>query len=192
MKKIWHDDKTLKIIKKVIEEFTHPQSVVVDSYSGLGTIPVTAAKMGRRAVAAEVSLCYIRKTMYYRWKAKIGENMIIIPNSFLNHDINTNSVDAVITSPPTINGVDKYSKSKYAWENNPEGRQKSFELFLKEANRILKPRGVLITFIAPFDEDIYDKAFESLKREAHYIVLKELEIFERLPKKEKVFAETSV
>lgn len=50
----------LEVIERCLELWTNPGDVVLDPYGGIGSTPVTAIQMGRKAVACEL------KTSYYQ------------------------------------------------------------------------------------------------------------------------------
>lgn len=67
--------KPLKLICRQLEEYTRPGDLVLDCFSGSGTVAVACALMGRRCIAAEVHDVYHARSME-RLRAATAQQML--------------------------------------------------------------------------------------------------------------------
>ena len=59
------------IARRVIEQFSMPGEIVLDPFSGIGTVPMCAVELGRKAIGVELSRSYfIDGAMYTEMAAR--------------------------------------------------------------------------------------------------------------------------
>jgi hypothetical protein len=69
----------LDIVERVINQFSMPGEVVFDPFSGIGTVPSLAVKMGREGFGCELSAEYFRDGVFY---CDAAEKQVNIPTLF--------------------------------------------------------------------------------------------------------------
>ena len=165
---LWYRKDMVKLIAGLIKKYSKPNSVVLDPFAGTGSIPVIAAKMGRRAIAVEISPCLAEKIKQI--SEKHGVNVKVICKDFFKTNFPPESIDLILTSPPTIFGEEEYSNEEGAWEHNSRGRIDSLNHFLEIADKILKPDGKLILIIQKYDAWLYREKLKHFPKEAHFVI----------------------
>ena len=53
----------LEVIQRCIELWTNPEDIVLDPFAGIGSVPYTAVKMGRRGIGIELKESYYRQAV---------------------------------------------------------------------------------------------------------------------------------
>lgn len=53
----------LEVIQRCIELWTNPNDIVLDPFAGIGSVPYTAVKMGRRGIGVELKESYYNQTV---------------------------------------------------------------------------------------------------------------------------------
>lgn len=53
----------LKVIQRCIELWTNPNDIVLDPFAGIGSVPYTAVKMGRRGIGVELKESYYNQAV---------------------------------------------------------------------------------------------------------------------------------
>lgn len=53
----------LEVIQRCIELWTNPEDIVLDPFAGIGSVPYTAVKMGRRGIGVELKESYYRQAV---------------------------------------------------------------------------------------------------------------------------------
>lgn len=69
----------LDIVERLITRYTNPDDVVFDPFGGIGTVPMTAIKMGRYGLACELNTDYFRDGVGY---CKAAEDNLLAPTLF--------------------------------------------------------------------------------------------------------------
>ena len=53
----------LEVIQRCIELWTNPNDIVLDPFAGIGSVPYTAVKMGRRGIGVELKESYYNQAV---------------------------------------------------------------------------------------------------------------------------------
>jgi DNA modification methylase len=65
----------LDLIERTIERYSNPGDLVYEPFGGIGSVPFTAVKMGRKAKAAELNSDYWKDGCSYMRQAEAGKNI---------------------------------------------------------------------------------------------------------------------
>lgn len=57
------DTLQLEVIQRCIELWTNPNDIVLDPFAGIGSVPYTAVKMGRRGIGVELKESYYKQAV---------------------------------------------------------------------------------------------------------------------------------
>ena len=69
----------IDIVERIINRYSNEEELVYDPFGGLGTVPLTAVKMGRKGYMCELSPDYFRDALGY---LQAAENEIESPTLF--------------------------------------------------------------------------------------------------------------
>ena len=65
----------LDIVERIVNRYSNPGELVYDPFGGLGTVPVTAIRMGRRGGMCELNPDYYRDAIGYLQEADFKQDM---------------------------------------------------------------------------------------------------------------------
>ena len=137
----WNTQEVQQLIEAILIRYTKKGSRVLDPFCGSGSIPIIADKMGRLAFCCDFSDKYVRICQ------KRGIRSAIRCDAGKLSAYPTNSMDIIITSPPTISHGERYSEGEPAISN-------TLPNFLSEAKRIMRGNRIVIIG-AKEDAEIY-------------------------------------
>ena len=82
----------LEVIQRCIELWTNPNDIVLDPFAGIGSVPYTAVKMGRRGVGVEL------KESYY--KQAVNNLEIAVKGDVMECPVGQMSIEDFLTANP--------------------------------------------------------------------------------------------
>jgi hypothetical protein len=63
------------IVDRIINQMSQPGEVILDPFSGLGTVPMRSVKLGRQGIGIELNSRYHQDAVYYLRKAEQEQNI---------------------------------------------------------------------------------------------------------------------
>lgn len=127
----WTSPDMQKLISSLIRKYTRKGAVVLDPFCGTGTVALLADKLGRKGYCCDIS------AKYEAIAKKRGVKRVHRCNAAKLHAYPNNSVDLILTSPPTFKHKEKYDVDEPDIDT-------VIEDFIKEAKRILKGDRIII------------------------------------------------
>ena len=82
----------LEVIQRCIELWTNPNDIVLDPFAGIGSVPYTAVKMGRRGIGVEL------KESYY--KQAVNNLEIAVKGDVMECPVGQMSIEDFLTANP--------------------------------------------------------------------------------------------
>ncbi len=82
----------LEVIQRCIELWTNPNDIVLDPFAGIGSVPYTAVKMGRRSIGVEL------KESYY--KQAVNNLEIAVKGDVMECPVGQMSIEDFLTANP--------------------------------------------------------------------------------------------
>lgn len=82
----------LEVIQRCIELWTNPNDIVLDPFAGIGSVPYTAVKMGRRGIGVEL------KESYY--KQAVNNLEIAVKGDVMECPVGQMSIEDLLTANP--------------------------------------------------------------------------------------------
>lgn len=82
----------LEVIQRCIELWTNPNDIVLDPFAGIGSVPYTAVKMGRRGIGVEL------KESYY--KQAVSNLEIAVKGDVMECPVGQMSIEDFLTANP--------------------------------------------------------------------------------------------
>ena len=82
----------LEVIQRCIELWTNPNDIVLDPFAGIGSVPYTAVKMGRRGIGIEL------KESYY--KQAVNNLEIAVKGNVMECPVGQMSIEDFLTANP--------------------------------------------------------------------------------------------
>lgn len=82
----------LEVIQRCIELWTNPNDIVLDPFAGIGSVPYTAVKMGRRGIGVEL------KESYY--KQAVNNLEIAVKGDVMECPVGQMSIENFLTANP--------------------------------------------------------------------------------------------
>lgn len=82
----------LEVIQRCIELWTNPNDIVLDPFAGIGSVPYTAVKMGRRGIGVEL------KESYY--KQAVNNLEIAVKGDVMECSVGQMSIEDFLTASP--------------------------------------------------------------------------------------------
>lgn len=83
----------LEVIQRCIELWTNPNDIVLDPFAGIGSVPYTAVKMGRRGIGVEL------KESYYN--QAVNNLEIAVKGDVMECPVGQMSIEDFLTANPT-------------------------------------------------------------------------------------------
>jgi DNA modification methylase len=158
-------------VAKLIRFFTKEKEIVLDPFMGTGSSGVASVKENRNFIGIELYECWF--DIAKKRIQSVGNNQVDV-NLYLNDsykvikEIEDNSVDFIVTSPPywgILNKIDHKAKERvdnglktnYGSDDNDLSNIQSYQDFLKtlemhfkEYYRILKPKKYVAIIVSDF------------------------------------------
>ena len=82
----------LEVIQRCIELWTNPNDIVLDPFAGIGSVPYTAVKMGRRGIGVEL------KESYY--KQAVSNLAVAVKGDVMECPVGQMSIEDFLTANP--------------------------------------------------------------------------------------------